>query len=211
MLLNPVPVMADDCLGMLTRFAGPDTLIPCVLQIGVTTTSAGSEPRTAATATTHFARLHNRNTFGTYGTYDRRRDCWCLYVGIGHKNEKERNTKITFNLLLQASMPSNHLCTSFRFPAPPQFLNQAPPGAQQLARPDFSNVPHFEHASPALVKAKAGVLINVVIGVLDMSSRSLSVSETMMLQGFFARACGFVGVWVCGCVGARVEIECVCV
>ena len=68
--------MPDVCLRLLPWFTDPDALIPRVLQIGVTTTSARSEPRTAATATTHFVRLPNVDTFGTYGTDDRRRrDC----------------------------------------------------------------------------------------------------------------------------------------
>ena len=44
----------------------------------------------------------------------------------------------------------------------------------KLDLPDFSNAPHFGHASVlAIVKAKAGVLTDVVIGVLAMSSRSV--------------------------------------
>merc|ERR1712151_995856 len=69
---------------------------------------------------------------------------------------------------LQASTPSNHLWSTFLLPAPPQFLNQAPPGAQQLTRPDFLKVPHFVHVMVlAIVEAMAGVLI----GVRTISSR----------------------------------------
>jgi len=50
-------------------------------------------------------------------------------------------------------------------PAPPQFLNQAPPGAQQLTLPDFLDVPHFGHF---IVLA----IVEVMAGVLIMSSRS---------------------------------------
>ena len=72
-------------------------------------------------------------------------------------------------LLLHAWTPSNHVCLNFASPAPPQFLNQAPPGAQQLARPDFANVPHFGHIIlPRIVEVKASVLIVV----LTISSRS---------------------------------------
>ena len=55
----------------------------------------------------------------------------------------------------------------FLLPTPPQFLNQAPPGAQQLTRPDFLNVPHLEH-----VIVLAIIDVMVVIGVRTMSSRS---------------------------------------
>ena len=70
---------------------------------------------------------------------------------------------------MQAFRPSNHLCFTFLLPVPPQFLNQAPPGAQQLTRPDFSNVPHFGHV---LVFVIVGMTDGVLIVVLVMSSRS---------------------------------------
>ena len=58
-------------------------------------------------------------------------------------------------------------------PVLPQFLYQAPPGAQQLTLPDLRNVPHFGHDIVlAIVEVMAGVLTDVVIGVLPMSSRS---------------------------------------
>ena len=77
------------------------------------------------------------------------------------------------NLRLQASTPSIHLCSTFLFPAPPQFLNQAPPGAQQLTLPDFSNVPHFGHVIVlAFAAVMVGVLTDAVIGVCTTSSRS---------------------------------------
>ena len=79
---------------------------------------------------------------------------------------------LTLALRLQACTPSNHLCSTFLLPAPPQFLNQAPPGAQQLTLPDFANMPHFGHDMMlAVVEAMAGVLTAVRIGVLVMSSR----------------------------------------
>ena len=74
------------------------------------------------------------------------------------------------DLRLQAIMPSNHLCFTFLLPDPPQFLYQAPPGAQQLTRPNFSNVPHFGHV---LVLAIVGVMDGVLAGILVMSSRSV--------------------------------------
>jgi len=57
--------------------------------------------------------------------------------------------------------------------APPQLLNQAPPGAQQLILPDVANVPHFGHVIAfAIVEVIAGVLTDVVIGLFTISSRS---------------------------------------
>ena len=56
---------------------------------------------------------------------------------------------------------------------PPRFLYQAPSGAQQLARPDFLNVPHFGHViSLLVVMANVLVLTGVVIGARTISSRS---------------------------------------
>ena len=61
----------------------------------------------------------------------------------------------------------------FLLPDPPQFLYQPPPGAQQLALPDFSNVPHFGHAIALLeVMTSVRVLTGAVIGAPAISSRS---------------------------------------
>ena len=81
---------------------------------------------------------------------------------------------IALDLRLQAFTPSDHLL----LPSPPQFLNQAPPGAQQLTLPDFRNIPHLRHVItrwPAEVidgvLVIGGVLTDVLVGVLAMSSR----------------------------------------
>ena len=71
------------------------------------------------------------------------------------------------NLRLQASVPSNHVCPTFLLPTPPQRLNQAPPGAQQLTLPDFLNVPHLGHVIVSAIDE--GI---IVIGVRTISSRS---------------------------------------
>ena len=80
---------------------------------------------------------------------------------------------LVLDLRVQASSPSSHLWPAFLLPTPPQFLNQSPPGAQQLALPDFSNVPHFEHIM-LLVEVMASVLVlaGVVIDAPAISSRS---------------------------------------
>ena len=54
---------------------------------------------------------------------------------------------------------------------PPQFLNQAPPGAQQLTRPDFLNVPHFGHTI-ALAIVEVIAATDGVTGVRTINSRS---------------------------------------
>ena len=69
---------ADDCLGLLPWFAGLDALIPRVMKLGLARTSAVSEPRTTATATTSFPRFRDDAAFGTYGTDGRRCGCWCV-------------------------------------------------------------------------------------------------------------------------------------
>ena len=76
-------------------------------------------------------------------------------------------------LRLQALVPSIQLWSTFLLPAPPQFLYQAPPGAQQLTLPDFPNVPHFTHVVVlGIGVVMYGMLTGVVIGFLAMSSRS---------------------------------------
>ena len=77
------------------------------------------------------------------------------------------------NLRVQACTPSNHVCSAFPLAEPPQLLNQEPPGAQQLALPDFLKVPHFEHAIILVIaEVMTGVLADVAVGVLTISSRS---------------------------------------
>ena len=68
--------------------------------------------------------------------------------------------------LLQACTPSTHVCSNFKSPALPQFLNQAPPGAQQLRFPDFLTVPHLKHMGPVGVTAvvvAAGVNMQALV------------------------------------------------
>ena len=72
------------------------------------------------------------------------------------------------DLRLQASTPSNHLRSARLFAAPPQFLNQAPPGAQQLTRPDFANVPHFRHV---IASSLSELLTDTVFDVGTLRSR----------------------------------------
>ena len=59
--------------------------------------------------------------------------------------------QVTLDLRLQASTPSTQVCCTPFFLAPPQLWYHAPPGAQQLTRPDFLNLPHFGHI--AIVEA----------------------------------------------------------
>ena len=81
---------------------------------------------------------------------------------------------LALNVRLQAATPSNQLCSTLLLRAPPQFLNQAPPGAQQLFLPDFANVPHLGQViALAIVEVMPGVLADVAIGVLAISSRSV--------------------------------------
>ena len=70
------------------------------------------------------------------------------------------NRPIVLNLRLHVATPSNHLCPTFFLWVSPQFVNQAPPGAQQLLLPDFVNVPHL------------GQVIVNALGVLAISSLS---------------------------------------
>ena len=57
----------------------------------------------------------------------------------------------TLVISLQACNPSTHVWSNFESPSLPQFLNQAPPGAQQLSFPDFLMAPHLKHMGPIAV------------------------------------------------------------
>ena len=61
------------CLGLSPCFAGPNALVPRVLNLYVASTSAFSEPRATATTTTHFAGLPDGDTCGANGTGGLRR------------------------------------------------------------------------------------------------------------------------------------------
>ena len=158
------------------------------MKVDVPSTSAVSEPRTTATATTDLSRFLNCSALGAYQIDCRCRDCPYVYVGIGHNTKRKMRKTITawyareciylhplaLDLRSQASSPSNHMWSAFLLPAPPQFLYQAPPGAQQLTLPDFLNVPHFGHIM-LLVEAMRRVLVltGLVIGARTIfSSRS---------------------------------------
>ena len=78
-----VELLADGPIGLSTSFAGLDALVPRVIKIWVTSTSAIVEPRTAATAATSFPGFLHGATYGAYGIDDRRRACWCVHAGIG--------------------------------------------------------------------------------------------------------------------------------
>ena len=58
---------------------------------------------------------------------------------------------------VHACRPSYHVCWSLALPAPPQFLNQEPPRAQQLLFPDFEIVAHAWHVAPMVVVIRSGV------------------------------------------------------
>ena len=65
--------------------------MPRVIKLGVTSTSAVSEPRTTVPAATDFSRFRDDAAFGAYGTDGRRRGWWCVYGGIGQStNMKAR-------------------------------------------------------------------------------------------------------------------------
>ena len=75
--MSRVRLSADDCLGLSSCFAYSDALVPRATKFCVTSTSAVSEPRTAATATTAFPRFLDGAAFAAFGSDGRRRrDCW---------------------------------------------------------------------------------------------------------------------------------------
>ena len=152
-------------------------------------TSAASEPRTAVTATTSLAGFIDGATFWAYGSACRRRACWCANVPISQIYRKTRNSRCSaisiyipssLDLCSQAFRPSNHLCAIFLLPGPPQFLYQPPPGAQQLTRPDFSNVPHVGHV---IVLATVDAMDVLLIKFLIVAGRR----DTYFLFGLYKR------------------------
>ena len=64
---------------------------------------------------------------------------------------------------LQACTPSTHVCSVLELPLVPQFLNQAPPGAQQLSSPDFFMTAHLGHSRAILVAVTAGVDMQTLV------------------------------------------------
>ena len=75
--------------------------------------------------------------------------------------------------LLQAWMPSAHVCSNVESLESPHFLNQAPPRAQQLRLPDFLVVPHLGHpvlllgADVLVVVSDVPVVVCVSVGCGD--------------------------------------------
>ena len=53
--------------------------------------------------------------------------------------------------LLQARMPSAHVCSNVESPTVPHLLNQEPPTAQQLTFPVFGKVPHVQQKPSSIV------------------------------------------------------------
>ena len=80
--------------------------------------------------------------------------------------------KAFFNVLLQAWMPSAHVCSNIESLESPHFLNQAPPRAQQLRLPDFLVVPHLGHpvlllgADVLVVVSAVPVVVSASVGMM---------------------------------------------
>ena len=75
---------------------------------------------------------------------------------------------------LQACTPSTHVYSVLELRLVPQFLNQAPPGAQQLRLPDFLMVPHLEHMEPIVFVTVVAVTADVVMWVLRQKKKQTS-------------------------------------
>ena len=84
--MSSAELLANSCLGPRPCFTYLDALVPRVIKFSVSYTSAVSEPRATATATTAFARFPDGAAFGTQGTDGRRRDCGCVCVVIGERH-----------------------------------------------------------------------------------------------------------------------------
>ena len=123
-----------------------------------------SEPRSTSTATTFFA--FDNTTFGARHTCDADNFWWCSNEFI--KATKDNGCFYIDQNLSTRPRSGTYVCRHWRRQSIgvwtplwrifPHFLYQAPPGAQQLARPDCLNVPHFGHAEViAIVFLSAGI------------------------------------------------------
>ena len=92
--MSRVRLSADGYLEPRPCFAGLDALVPRVMELGVTSSSAVSEPRTTATAATDFSRFRDRAAFGAYQPDCRRRDCSCAYVGNTQTQNQEKQSPL---------------------------------------------------------------------------------------------------------------------
>ena len=94
--MSRVRLSADGCLGLRPCCAGPDALVPRVIKLSIVSTSAVSEPRTAASTTTTFPRFRDGTAVAAYGPGARRgRDCWYSYVSIGQKKQRGKRSAVT--------------------------------------------------------------------------------------------------------------------
>ena len=76
--------------------------------------------------------MYGRNTM----YYDNKASSWKIITPV---------TRFQHILLLQTWIPCAHVWSNFLSPTSPHFLNQEPPGAQQLSLPVFFVVPHLKH------------------------------------------------------------------
>ena len=74
-LFSNVLLLLHHCLGLSSRFAGPDAPVPRMIKFCVVSSAAVVEPRTTATATTHFAGFMGGAAFGANGTDGLPRGC----------------------------------------------------------------------------------------------------------------------------------------
>ena len=88
-------MLADGCLGLRPYSAGLNPLVPRVIKLGVTCTSAVFEPRATVSATTSFARFPDDAAFRAYGLGDHRSDSWCLYVDIDWPRQQREKCYIS--------------------------------------------------------------------------------------------------------------------
>ena len=137
--------------------------------MSATTARAGSQEDAALGAYSTEClgdRLRRDGRGGHSGRDERRQVHWGWRVGIGKVSRNQQpiglhmhvfTLNCPISLRLQASLPSNHVWSNFESPGSPHWLNQAPPGAQQLSLPDLLKMPHLGHTS----------LIAVVVGGVE--------------------------------------------
>ena len=83
--MSRVRLSGASSLELRRCFAGLDALVPRVTQLGVTSASAVSEPRTAEAAATDLARFPDSATGGTFNPGGNRPGCYNLYMCTGKR------------------------------------------------------------------------------------------------------------------------------
>ena len=131
-------------------FAGLDALVPRVAKLAVTSTSAVSEPRTAATAAADFSRFLDGTALRACQTDCRRRNCSCVHGGIHQKRENNHCFFWTISIYIDLALTLTFACLRTLVPPVTRLIVNATatifvPSTARSATTDSAGIP--EHAA----------------------------------------------------------------